>query len=120
MEIDQQLSIELVSEDTDLQQLRITAGNGQYGGGALVDFRRGNIAALADALQGFPKTSSQVEVFEGGSDDGARAKLTFHCKDRVSRAVVTVSLADFADENARQGIMNEVKFDLRFEAWALD
>ena len=120
MQIDPQLSIDLVSEDTDFEQLRITAGNGQYGGSALVNFPRGKIAALADALQGFPKTSSQVEVFEGGSEDGSRAKLTFSCKDRVSRAVVTVSLAEFADENAQTGIMNEVKFELRFEAWALD
>ena len=120
MEIDPQVSIELVSEDTDFEQFRITAGNGQYGGSALVTFPRGKIGELADALQGFPKTSSQVEVFEGGSDDGSRATLTFSCKDRVSRAVVTVSLAEFADENAQTGIMNEVKLELRFEAWALD
>jgi hypothetical protein len=86
MQIDPQLSIELISEDTDFEQLRITAGNGQYGGSALVYFPRGQISALADALQGFPKTPSQVEIFEGGSDDGARAKLTFHCKDRMSHA----------------------------------
>ena len=120
MQIDPQLSIELVSEDTDFQQLRITACNGQYGGSALIYFGHGKIAALAEALQGFPKTSSQVEVFEGGSEDGSRAKLTFSCKDRVSRAVVTVCLAELTDENAQTGIMNEVKLELRFEAWALD
>jgi hypothetical protein len=120
MQIDPQLSIELVSEDTGFEQVRITAGNGQYGGSALVNFGHGNIAALAEALQGFPKTSSQVEVFEGGSDEGSRAKLIFSCKERVSRAVVTVSLVEFADENAQTGIMNEVKLELRYEAWALD
>jgi hypothetical protein len=56
MENDPKLSTELVWEDVDLEQLRITASNGEYCGSAKVYFAQGDVAALADTIQGFPKT----------------------------------------------------------------
>jgi hypothetical protein len=120
MESDPKLSIELIWEDVDLEELCITASNGQYCGTARVYFAQGDIAALAKTIQGFPKAVSQVEVFEGGQADGARAKLVFRCIDQLGHAVVRVSLVEFAYDNAQLPIMNDVNLEMRFEPWALD
>jgi hypothetical protein len=61
-----------------------------------------------------------VEIFEGGSDDGSRAKLVFHCIDQLGHAVVRVSLAEFVYGNAQPPSMNDVNLELRFDACALD
>jgi hypothetical protein len=61
-----------------------------------------------------------VEVFEGGHDDSARAKLAFRCIDQLGYTVVTISLVDFAYDNAQLPIMNDVNLEMRFEASALD
>jgi hypothetical protein len=120
MEGDPKLSIELIWEDVELEELCITASNGQYCGSARVYFAQGDIAALADTIQGFPKAASQVEVFEGGQADGPRAKLVFRCMDQLGHAVVRVSLVEFAYENAQPLIMNDVNLEMRFDASALD
>ena len=120
MESNPQLSIELLWEDVDLEELCITASNGEYCGSARVYFAQGDIAALANAIRGFPKTITQVEIFEGGQDDGPRAKLVFRCMDQSGHPVVRVSLVEFAFEHAQVPIMNDVNLELRFEASALD
>ena len=120
MQSDPKLSIELIWEDVHLEELCITASNGQYCGTARVYFAHGDIAALAKNLQGFPKAVSQVEVFEGGSAEGARAKLVFRCIDQLGHLAVRVSLAEFTYDNAQLPIMNDVNLEMRFEAWALD
>ena len=120
MESDPKLSIELIWEDVDLEELCITASNGEYCGRARVYFAQGDIAALAQSIQGFPKAVSQVEVFEGGQGDGPRAKLVFRCIDQLCHPVVRVSLVEFACNNAQLPIMNDVNLEMRFEASALD
>ena len=120
MESDPNLSIELIWEDVDLEELCITASNGEYCGSARVYFAQGDIAVLAQTIQGFPRAVSQVEVFEGGSDDGPRAKLVFRCIDQLGHAVVRVSLSEFAYDNVQLPIMNDVTLEMRFEASALD
>lgn len=117
---DPTLSIELIWEDVDLEQLCITASNGEYCGSARVYFAQGGLAALAATIQGFPKAVSQVEVFEGGYDGGPRAKLVFRCIDQLGHAVVRVSLTEFAYDNAQFQNMNDVNLEMPFEASALD
>ena len=121
METDPKLSIELIWEDVDLEELFITASNGEFCGSARVYFAQGDIAALAKTIHGFPNAVSQVEVFEGGPDDGPRAKLVFRCMDQLGHTVVRVSLAEFAyDNNPQLPITNDVNLELRFDASALD
>lgn len=120
MENGPHLSIELIWEDTDLEELLISASNGKYCGTAKVYFGQGEIAALADTIRGFPKTVSQEAVFEGGSDDGSRARLKFHCIDQLGHAVVTTTLADFAYLNAQPPVLNHVNLELRVDASAID
>jgi hypothetical protein len=56
MESNPQLSIELVWEDVDLEELRISAYNGCYSGTAKAYFAQGDVGVLADSIRGFPKT----------------------------------------------------------------
>lgn len=120
MESDPKLSIELIWEDVELEELCITASNGEYCGTARVYFARGDVAALAQTIEGFPKALSQVEVFEGGFDDGPRAKLVFRCIDQKGHAVVRVSLSESAYDNVQPPNMNDVTLEMRFDAAALD
>lgn len=121
MESDPKLSIELLWEDVDVEELWITASNGEYCGSAKVYVAQGDIAALAETIRGFPKTVSQVEVFEGGNDNGPRAKLVFRCLDQWGHAVVRVSLAELAYVNAHHlSILNDVNLEMRFEIAELD
>jgi hypothetical protein len=89
-------------------------------GSARVYFAHGDIAGLAETMQGFPKAVSQVEVFEGGQYDGPRAKLVFRCIDQLGHPVVRVSLVEFAYDEAQLPSMNDVNLEMRFEASALD
>ena len=121
MASDPKLSIELLWEDVDVEEICVTASNGEYCGSAKVYVVQGDIAALAETLRGFPKAVSQMEVFEGGTDDGPRAKLVFRCIDHLGHAVVSVSLAEVAYVNAPHlSIMNDVNLEMRFEVSDLD
>jgi hypothetical protein len=64
MESNPQLSIELVWQDVDLEELCISAYNGSYCGTAKVYFAQGDVARLVESIRGFPRTISQQEVFE--------------------------------------------------------
>jgi hypothetical protein len=116
-----QLSIELIWEDVDLEELRISAQNGGYCGTAKVYFAQGDVGVLADAIRGFPKTVSQQEIFEGGSEEiGSLARLVFSCTDGSGHPAVTVSLAESVNVNARPLLLNRVELELQFEPYALD
>src|SRR5687768_16413602 len=67
MENSPRLKVELVWEDADLEELAIVADNGQFRGVATAYFGRGDVALMANALRGFPKSISQREMFSGGA-----------------------------------------------------
>jgi hypothetical protein len=120
MERSPQLSVELVWEDSDLEELCISADNGQYSGVTNVYFGQGECGALAQSLQGFPKSISQEEIFEGGSDDGPFGKLFFRCIDGSGHTIVRVTLQELVAFNLRSVIPNRVELEFQFEASALD
>jgi hypothetical protein len=121
MESNPQLSIELVWEDVDLEELCISAYNGSYCGTAKVYFAQGDVARLVESIRGFPRTISQQEVFEGGSDEiGSLAKLVFRCIDGSGHPAVRVSLVESVNVNVRPPILNRVELELLFEPNALD
>jgi hypothetical protein len=122
MENSPNLTIELVWEDTDLEQLSISADNGRYRGTAKVYFAQGDVQLLANSIRDFPKTNSQREVFSGGreEDDLSFAKLVFHCVDGAGHAVLDVTLAESLVHHARPSTRNRVELELRFEPSALD
>jgi len=121
MENNPQLSIDLVWEDVDLEELRISAHNGCYCGTAKAYFAQGDVGILADSIRGFPKIVSQQEVFQGGSEElGSSAQLVFRCIDGSGHPAVIVSLVEAVDVNDRPPRLNRVELELRFEAYALD
>jgi hypothetical protein len=115
-----QLSIELIWEDNDLEELCMAADNGEFSGLTKVYFSQGEVGMLAESIRGFPKSISQQVVFEGGSEDGSLARLVFRCIDGSGHAAVRVTFVEFAAINDRAPIMNRVELELRFEALALD
>jgi hypothetical protein len=116
MEDSPHLAIELVWEDSDLEELSITAANGRYRGSAKVYFAQGDVQVLANSIRGFPKANSQREVFSGGREDNdlSFAKLVFHCVDGAGHAVVDVTLAESLVHHARHqpGIASSSNCDL--------
>jgi len=115
------LTIELVWEDADLEELSISASNGYFSGTAKVYFGQGEVELLANSLRGFPKTTSQLEIFTGGNETKySFAKLVFRCADGAGHPVVDVKLAESMFHNGRQSRNNCVELELQFEPLALD
>jgi len=122
MENSPRLTVELVWEDADLEELAIVADNGQYRGVATVYFGLGDVALMANALRGFPKSISQREIFSGGSEDGdnSYAQLVFYCTDDVGHTAIDVTLSECLFSQRRRSKRNRVELLLRFEPGALD
>lgn len=115
------LTIELVWEDTYLEELSISANNGQFSGAVTVYFAQGDVQLLANSIRGFPKTTSQREVFAGGNEkEYPFAKLVFRCADGTGHPVVGVKLAESSFHIGRSSRNNRVELDLQFEPLALD
>ena len=117
-----QLTIELVWEDADLEELAIIADNGHYRGAATVYFARGDAGVMANALRGFPKSISQREVFSSGSEvgDSSFAELVFYCTDNSGHTAIDVTLSECLFRQGRRSKRNRVELLLRFEPAALD
>ena len=122
MEHSPQLTIDLVWEDSDLEEFCIVANNGQYSGAATVYFAKGDAGVLAGAMRGFPKTTSQRETFIGGSEDGelSFAQLIFLCTDGAGHVAVDVTLSECLFHQGRRANRNRVQLLLRFEPLAID
>jgi hypothetical protein len=122
MENTLRLTIELVWEDVDLEELAIIADNGQYRGAATVYFGRGDVGLMANALRGFPKSISQREMFSGGSEDGDNsfAQLVFYCTDDIGHTAIDVTLSECLFHQGRRSKRNRVELLMRFEPGALD
>lgn len=121
MERTPNLTIELVWEDTDLEELSISADNGQFSGTAKVYFAQGDVQLLANSIRGFPKSTSQQEIFAGGNEtEYPFAQLIFRCADGTGHPVVDIVLAESLFHNGRQSRNNRVELDLQFEPLALD
>ena len=121
MEETPHLTIELVWEDTDLEELSISATNGRFAGTAKVYFAHGDIQLLANSIRGFPKTTLQHETFAGGNEtDYPFAKLVFRCADGAGHPFVHVALAETVYHQGRRLADNRVELELSFEPNALD
>ena len=121
MKIVRHLTIELVWEDTDLEELSISANNGQFSGTVKVYFAQGDVQLLANSIRGFPKTTSQQETFTGGNEtDYPFAKLVFRCADGTGHPSVHVALAETVYHQGRRWVDNRVELELPFETGALD
>jgi hypothetical protein len=121
MEETPHLMIELVWEDFDLEELSISATNGQFSGTATVYFAHGDIQVLADSIRGFPKTISQRETFSGGNETHPPfAELVFYCTDGTGHPAVRVALTEPVYHAGLRPSQNHVELELPFEPIALD
>ena len=89
------LAIQFLWEDSNLEQLRISADNGRYSGTAKVYFSQGELRDFLHSIRGFPKHVAQTELFAGGSEETFPfARLEFHCTDGAGHSAVDVALGE--------------------------
>jgi hypothetical protein len=100
-------------------KIRVKAANGFYSGYTEQYINSERLSNLAKELTGFPNNLKSVVVFE--SDPGKKEKsdfyLKFFCKDNICHTAVRVVMKTglYSDE-----ISDEAKFEIKFEAAALD
>jgi hypothetical protein len=87
------LSVTVLYEDLDMQEIEVQACNGTFAGTAALYVSYGELAALAKQLEGFPKTITQEEVVRF-ADYGLThlIQMTFQCVGGVGYAAVKVVL----------------------------
>jgi len=87
------LSVTVLYEDLDMQEVEVQACNGTFAGTAAVYVSHGELAALVEQLKGFPRTITQEEIVKF-TDYGLThlIQLTFQCVNGVGYAAVKVML----------------------------
>jgi hypothetical protein len=114
------LAIQFLWEDSNLEQLRISADNGRYSGTAKVYFSQGELRDFLHSIRGFPKHVAQTELFAGGSEETFPfARLEFHCTDGAGHSAVDVALGETV-VTGRSPTRNRVSLRLEFEPNAVD
>ncbi len=100
------LSVTVLYEDLDMQEIEVQACNGSFAGTAAVYVSHGELAALAEQLKGFPKSVSQKEVVIF-TDPGLShlIHLTFYCVGGVGYAAVEAIL-----DNGKERVEMQVGF----------
>lgn len=92
------LSIERVSRDSDLVELRFRADAGRFRGEVESYTTAIDLEALTDHLQGFPRTVSHVVRFQTLNFRGnMRVDLVFRCYDLTGQAVLRVQMRELDD-----------------------
>jgi hypothetical protein len=119
MKLESQLSIELVWEDNDLEELLISASNGRFSGTAQVYFGHGEVEDFANRIRGFPLELSHRVIF-GNEQSDSSAELVFHCADGAGHTMVIISLAEEFQVYGRPVTRGRVEFEMLFEPLALD
>jgi hypothetical protein len=115
------LQVAIVWDDPpDLIELQVRAGNGRFGGDIRAYAAPDAVHALADALDGFPRDSTDVREFSlgtfGPDTAGGAASFRFACTDRAGHAAVNLRLESGESPNQPETAC----FSFEFEPAALD
>jgi hypothetical protein len=115
------LQIAIVWDDPpDLIEVRVRASNGFFAGDVRAYAAPDALGALADAIEGFPRASTDLREFSlggfGPSVAGGAVSLRFTCADRAGHAVVELRM-----ESGEQADRPEtVRFSFGVEPASLD
>lgn len=119
--MDKCLTFEMLWNDKDLFQLRVSASNGQFSGTADVYIPIGGLAETATKLKGFPCTPAdhrEVKVGEFGQQwAGGAVKLCFYCKGSAGNSFVECWFESDFDSSS---IAETAHFHAPVEASAID
>ncbi len=84
--------VEIIYADADLNEIRVSAWNGAFGGATDIYVKIGGLAELAAKLTGFPRDPSDVREFilgEFGREfEGGAVSMKFYCIDQAGHAYV--------------------------------
>lgn len=98
------LRVEIIYADTDLNEIRVSAWNGSFGGATDIYVKIGGLTELAAKLAGFPRGPSDVREFTLGEfgrefEPGA-VSMKFYCIDQAGHAYMESRIEPSA-ESAR-------------------
>lgn len=94
MSLDEGISIEIVWDDGDLKMIVVDAANGRFRAHAEAYAGPGELARIADAIDGFPLGQKDVRTVTVG-----QAKLRFFSREEtMGHAMVEVKCAGGTDE----------------------
>jgi hypothetical protein len=113
--------LDVIWNDEDVLELRVSAWNGAFGGVAQVWVGIGQLEKIATQLSGFPKDSSDAReivlgAFGPGTAGGA-ASMKFYCADRAGHAFVESKIES---ESESAGVVQCAVISMPIEAAALD
>jgi hypothetical protein len=114
--------ISVVYNDEYVLKLRVYASNGVFAGQADVYADSDTLAAVADALKGFPDRREDTREFELGTFDedyaGGGAGFRFFCVDSVGHALAQVRLQ--ADSRTEADVNDAATLHVPVVAAAVD
>ena len=115
------LRIESIWEDDDLFEVRVSASNGLFSAVSNCYTNRGDIAELANLIEGFPKRIGQEVYFSTGEgNDLSFFSLRFKCKDLAGHSILRVKIAHIISYANAEKEHYTSEFDLEIEAAAID
>jgi hypothetical protein len=100
------LQLEVIYQDNDLVEVRVSAWNSLFGGSSDVYLNKGELRELAGKLRGFPNSPSA----------GGRVLINFHCTDGSGHAHVEAKI----ESNDAAGSRQSAILFLPIEASAVD
>ncbi len=115
------ISISSVWEDEDIFEIAIRASNGKFCGEARCYTTRDEIGKLSEAIDHFPKSTTDEVHFSTYSSDNF-SYFTFHfiCIDGSGHIVVRVKIADIVTYSNARPNNNIAEFDLSVDPAAID
>jgi hypothetical protein len=96
--------VEIIYADADLNEIRVSAWNGAFGGATSIYINIGGLAELAAKLKGFPRGPSDAREFILGAFGreyaGGAVSMKFYCIDQAGHTYVESRIESSA-ESAR-------------------
>jgi hypothetical protein len=111
---------EIIYQDNDLVEIRVSAWNGVFGGSSDVYVNKGDLQTIAGKLAGFPNSPSDTRDFTLGSFDresaGGGVHMKFSCIDRSGHAQIEARI----ESDDKSGRRQSVALSQPIEASAVD
>jgi len=109
MRMDPGVRFEILWNDADLFEVRVSAWNGVFGGSADVYVGIGGLVKSAHDLEGFPQNPSDKRKLQFGEfgfrSTGGAATIDFYCNDSAGHALVEVRIeSDHAGRAPAQSV----------------
>lgn len=113
--------IDVIWQDEDLFEIRVSAWNGQFGGTAEIYMEIGGLEAFAKKLSAFPRNPEDMREIVLGSFGrefaGGAVSMKFYCADKAGHAYVE-SKIESGFESA--GVVQFAIISMPVEAAAID